>query len=106
MAHPFRDSVWYDHGTILRRVPGGSVRVSALDDGSTTVDDFLLDAAPVTVQRYARFLGTVGAHMIDVGTGGRAFALRRGSGSAFAVVSERTGTGGSLEGVVHVLGAP
>jgi hypothetical protein len=43
---------------------------------------------------------------IDVGTGGRAFALRRGSGSAFAVVSERTGTGGSLEGVVHVLGAP
>jgi hypothetical protein len=59
----FSDAVWYDRGAILRRVPGGTVHLTALDDGSVVVDDFLLDAAPVTVRRYARFLGLFGAHI-------------------------------------------
>jgi cysteine-rich repeat protein len=42
----------------------------------------------------------------DAGTGGRPFGLRRGSGSAFAVVAERLGVGPRLEGLVLVFGAP
>jgi len=43
---------------------------------------------------------------IDVGTGGRAIALRRGSGSAFAVVTEHTAGTTALEGIVQLFGTP
>jgi hypothetical protein len=57
------EPVWYDHGAWLRPIPAGAVRLSALDDGTTHVEAFLLDAAPVTVRRYARFLAVVGQHV-------------------------------------------